>query len=229
MSIFKNLLGNIFKPETLVDPVTFDDPLALKTGWDPINVGEGASFRNRIGVQANANRIEFRKSKAVTVLATVFMIIPFIAALAYYLFVYRPLGVLSSPTDFFQPIFFIVLTFWPFGLGIFYFYRKVVIFDKNYGYFWRGPRDKQGVIINAADQKDSVKLSEIHALQIIHEWIVKSTGKGGTTRYKSYELNLVLESGERKNVIDHGNKKKLLEDAKMLGQFLNVPVGDRTG
>ena len=77
-----------------------------------------------------------------------------------------------------------------------------------------------------ADQREAVALGAIHALQIVHEW-VSGNGKGSKP-YKSYELNLVLSSGERKNVVDHGNREKLLEDANQLAQFLGVPLWDAT-
>lgn len=114
------------------------------------------------------------------------------------------------------------------GLGIFLYlyFSKIAIFDRNYGYFWKGGREKQGMVINPAEQKEAVKLSEIHALQIVHEW-VSGNGKGSKP-FKSYELNLVLKSGDRVNIIDHGNRVKLLEDANQLAQFLSVPLWDGT-
>ena len=42
----------------------------------------------------------------------------------------------------------------------------------------------------------------------------------------SYELNLVLQDGERLNVVDHGSFDVLREDAAKLGEFLGVPVWD---
>ncbi|MDP6491172.1 MAG: hypothetical protein QGG69_05335 [Kiritimatiellia bacterium] len=44
--------------------------------------------------------------------------------------------------------------------------------------------------------------------------------------YYSYELNLVLQDGSRINVVDHGNKTKLREDAATLSEFLGRPVWD---
>ena len=63
-----------------------------------------------------------------------------------------------------------------------------------------------------------VKLNTIHALQLIKE----------RCRTKNYELNLVLESGQRINVVDHGGLNRIREDANQLSQFLCIPVWDAT-
>jgi hypothetical protein len=41
-------------------------------------------------------------------------------------------------------------------------------------------------------------------------------------------LNLILKSGGRINVVDHGNIEKLKEDAQILSSFLSKPVWDST-
>jgi len=68
--------------------------------------------------------------------------------------------------------------------------------------------------------KQSARLSEIAAIQIIDEHV--SGSKGGS--YSSWEINLVSEDGQRLNVMDHGNKESIIADAKKLGDFLGVPV-----
>ena len=64
-------------------------------------------------------------------------------------------------------------------------------------------------------------LETIHALQLISEWV--SSDDGG---YHSFELNLILKDGGRLNVVDHGGQDRIREDAKVLSDFLNVPVWD---
>ncbi len=47
------------------------------------------------------------------------------------------------------------------------------------------------------------------------------------TRYSynnSYELNVVLKDGSRYNIMDHGNDKRLLDDAKRLADRLSLPL-----
>ena len=66
-----------------------------------------------------------------------------------------------------------------------------------------------------------VQLYQVHALQIIREYV-----RGNKSSYYSYELNLILKDGSRKNVVDHGSIKQLQKDAQTLGQFLGIPVWD---
>ena len=63
---------------------------------------------------------------------------------------------------------------------------------------------------------------------ILQERVSSSSSSGGSSRYYSYELNLVLKDGTRLNVVDHGGKSLLNANAETLAQFLNVPVWDAT-
>jgi hypothetical protein len=47
---------------------------------------------------------------------------------------------------------------------------------------------------------------------------------GSKSSYTSYELNLVLEDSRRINLVDHGNRKKLIADAQIVAEFLGVPL-----
>ncbi len=42
--------------------------------------------------------------------------------------------------------------------------------------------------------------------------------------FYSYELNVVLKDGSRYNIMDHGNDKRLLDDAKRLADRLSLPL-----
>ena len=67
-----------------------------------------------------------------------------------------------------------------------------------------------------------VSLSSIYAIQLLTEFVENSGNSGGS--FYSYELNLVLQSGERINVMDHGVKSLIEQDAIVLSRFLKVPV-----
>lgn len=217
---FKNLFSNMMKPETPLDPSVFNDPLALKTSWNPLQ-GGGANFTTHKAVQSQANRIEFKP----TVFSYLMLLIPVSFTVIFPLFLIRRSvmenGALIVDRDTFWGIFIGILCF----VISYYLYRylnKKIAFDKNYGYFWKGRTVEAGMPFDPSNLKEAVKLNDIHALQIIHEWI-SGSGKGNRP-FKSYELNLVLNSGERVGVIDHGNIKRLLEDANLLSQFLGVPL-----
>ena len=99
-------------------------------------------------------------------------------------------------------------------------FSKPIVFDKSRGFFWKG--FKEPVLAHDERQKNKViPFREIHALQIIKERISSKNGS-----YYSYELNLVLQDSKRVNVIDHGNLKKIREDAQKLSIFLGVPAWD---
>lgn len=105
---------------------------------------------------------------------------------------------------------------------MFWFGTSPIVFDKSVGYFWKGRKSPQDVS-DTSSIKKIARLEEIHALQLISEYI-----SGSKSSYYSYELNLVLKDGRRIAVIDHGNLKSLREDAKRLSEFLGKPVWDAT-
>jgi len=72
-------------------------------------------------------------------------------------------------------------------------------------------------------KQQPLRLSEIHALQLLGERV-----RGYEHWFNSYELNLVLRSGQRINVVDHGNLDRLYSDAKNLARLLDKPLWDVT-
>lgn len=120
---------------------------------------------------------------------------------------------LSLPLVLFGLIFLFV------GGGLFYFSSVPVVFDKRKGFFWKGRKSPDDVA-DLNNCKHCVRLGEIHALQIVAEQIK------GKSSYSSYELNLVLKDASRINVVDHGSKEKIREDAAELAAFLDRPLWD---
>lgn len=76
-------------------------------------------------------------------------------------------------------------------------------------------------MLDRTSLKVFAKFEEIHAFQLLTE---RHTGNEGG--YYSFELNLVLINGKRINVIDHGNKESIREDAIVLSAFMDKPVWD---
>lgn len=94
-----------------------------------------------------------------------------------------------------------------------------ITFDQRKGYYWRG---KLPANPTHSEEGHFVRLDDIVGLQLISEHI-----SGSESSYHSYELNLVLHDGSRRNVVDHGKADRLAEDAQKLAFFLGVPVWDR--
>jgi hypothetical protein len=80
------------------------------------------------------------------------------------------------------------------------------VFDKTIGYFYVG---KMPAFIES-DGKNIVPLTQIHALQIISEWVP------GKNSYTSYELNIILKDSSRINIVDHSNIKQIRLDAEKI-------------
>ena len=203
-----------------VDPSIFNDPLAMKVGWMPIKKG-GTNFRTHKVVQIDANRIELQPSTFMRLLP--FSVIAFPIIIGGIVFYQSPRnGMPEVNLKLFLtalPIVIFVIVAMIFLLRG----SKIPIFDKNYGYYWKGRKSKPGVIVIPSEKKDAIQLSQIHALQIVSEMVISNSGKS-TTRYRSYEVNMVLTSGERMNIMDHSNEARLFEDANTISQFLGIPI-----
>lgn len=104
------------------------------------------------------------------------------------------------------------------GLVLYLQSRRRARFDFGLGCYWRDRRTPK----NGTPEKlrDYLPLKEVAALQIVDELC---RGNKGSTYY-SYELNLVKADGSRLNVIDHGGRKAIEEDARKLAGRLHVPV-----
>lgn len=183
-----------------------DDPVAARTSWEPL-VGGGTNFRTRNLKTVSPDRLEFPASLGAKLFAGVF------AAFGL-LFGGIGVGVRAWPVILFGGLFAVV------GLVLFRFGTTPVVFDRRQGAFWRG-REAPNEVINRAELKHYAPLGDIHALQLLSEYI-----RGDKSSYYSYELNLVLKNGDRLNVMDHGDYEALRRDAATLGEFLDRPVWD---
>lgn len=197
------------------DPHTFNDEKALQIEWTPAK-GGGSNFGTHTLKETGMGRMEFVAGRGTYLFSGVFMFVGSSVAIG------TTIGALTSSE-------YIVMLFGvPFGLlflFVGYFIMKSLtmprIFDKNAGFYWRGKKESE--YENEKDIKESCKLREIHALQLISEYI-----HSNKSNYYSYELNLILEDNRRINVIDHGNIHQLREDAHKLSHFLHVPLWDAT-
>ncbi len=179
--------------------------------------GRGRNFKTHNLVNVDYSRIEFRSSVG--------------AKLFYLVFLLVGLGVMigisvSKISDGTFGLNAETLLMLAFGLvfasvggGLLYYGSAPVVFDKKACYFWKGRKSPREVF-NKSSIKHLAKLEDVHAIQLISEYV-----RGNKSSYHSYELNLVLKDASRINVIDHGNKKSIRENAETLS-FLNKPVWD---
>jgi hypothetical protein len=215
-SLLQKLLS-LAKKRAAVDPAQFGDPVAEKTAWTPAKRG-GANFCTRRFKMKEQYRVVFRPTVGAVVFFLIFAIIGVGVSIGFTLLrVVRdnaPVG-----TEMIIPAV-VGVVFAAVGIGGIVKSISPIVFDLTNGYFWKG-RKNPTEEFDLTTRKACVQLGRIHALQIISEYC-----RGNKNSYYSYELNLVLDDTERINVIDHGNLRKLRQDAQALADFLGVPLWD---
>jgi hypothetical protein len=217
----KNAVEKLAQPREAFDPSRFDDPVATETKWSPAK-GGGTNVGTHALRTVSNQRVEFK----VRILALLFPGVFMLAGLGVMV------GVTSAGISkgeygliafgaIFGLVFFLV------GFFIMRSWTTPRVFDKRNGLYWRGRREPvPGMRDGGA--KEQCKLEDIHAIQLIREYCRgSSSSSGGRSKsYYSYELNLVLQDGARINVVDHGKHNLIRDDARQLGEFLDVPVWD---
>jgi hypothetical protein len=199
------------------DPTRFDDPLATQIRWTPIK-GGGSNFRTHKYYNQGANQAGFKATFGAKAFSGILMLVGLGVSTGI------PFSMLQEGESLMamQTLFVIVFGLVFFGAGLFMFrsYSKPVVFDKMVGYYWKGWKKPERYKSNHSIE-GSIKISDIHALQIVSEYI-----RGDKKNYYSYELNIVTRDGERHNVIDHGDRTDMIADANKLSDFLGIPVWD---
>ena len=211
----KEEIKNLNKEET-VNTAKFKDPMASQVSWKPLKKG-GASFKTHHIIKVNTNEVVVKPTAGSQIFTHLFLVAG-AGAIAFFLYrlfeVNGFLGVAEFASLFFGIVF----------CGAALYMNKALTqnkyFDKTQGYFWVGKK-KPNEVYNTYENPNYTKLSDIHALQLIQEYI-----SGSESSYYSYELNLVLTDLSRVNVTDHSNIEALREDARDLSVFLKVPLWD---
>lgn len=213
----KTILKKVSRQGPAYDPSVFNDTLAMETQWTPLK-GGGSNFRTHKLVTVNYNRVEFKSTLGAKLFSFVFMV--FGAGIPAWI----GFNTVQKTGQFFQSdVLFVALfglLFFGIGSFMFYWFAKPVIFDRTKGMYWKGWKAPKGYL--AQDSvKEGCRIGNIHAIQILAEFV-----RSDKSSYYSYELNLVMKDSSRMNVIDHGSSVKIREDAKLLSEFLGVPVWD---
>ena len=198
-----------------LDPAKFNDPLALTIEWTPATRG-GTNFRTHRLVEIDFSRVEFKAAMGAKIFYSIF----FFAGLAFAVgFSFQEKLLEDFAIETIAPVLFSSV-FMAIGFLLYYFGTAPIVFDKTVGYFWKGRKSPQDSPEPGTIKKLAL-LEDIHAIQLLSEYV-----RGSKSSYYSYELNLVLNDGRRITVIDHGNLKRLREDAQKLAQFLGKHIWD---
>jgi len=185
--------------------------------WHPVNYGGGES-RSSTFKFVNDHRFEFRPQ-------WIFVVIILSAGGLGAAYILRNLYDMMSNGEYDNPG-------WRFipgaiGLVIAYFLYKrlgrTAIFDLEQGYYWKGNRKYVNALEKNYEPTDLTLLADIMALQILSEK-VETEKDGSRYTFTSYELNLVLHSGERINVVDNGGFYNMKHGAEVISKALNIPL-----
>lgn len=201
------------------DPSKFNDSLAMQTEWNPLK-GGGSSFQTHKLVQVDYSRLEFKSTIGAKIFSLLFLLVGVGVPLFIGIQSYEGTGSFFRSEMIYLTLF--GLIFLAAGGWMLYTFTKPVIFDRTLGMYWKGWKAPKSYLAQNSVDEGS-RIGNIHAIQILSEYI-----RGDKKSYYSYELNLILKDGSRMNVIDHGNPVKLREDAKILSEFLGVPIWDST-
>ena len=229
--MFKNLgdkiaeIGNSIKEaikaqNTPLDLSKFNNPIAEKTDWTPLKPG-GTNFRTH-KFSKELGSAQFKATRGSLMFSGVFMALGLIVPVLMITSTIKS-GSSSEPLPFILSL--VPLVFFVAGFILLRHSTKPIVFNKTTGYFWKG-RLKENENPAQKPLKVYCKLIDIVALQIISERVKSSSSSssGGSSSFRSYEINLILNDASRLNVIDHGKKGKLLEDAEKLAGYLGIPV-----
>ncbi len=200
------------------------DPRALQVEWTELGSDQVSGTKTYRLVRAGPRRIEFRASASAKLLAL---------SLGT-----AGLGILVSVAVWF-PSFTglyiggcvgLMLIFM--GLVAWKIVRRPRVFDWDSGYFWVGePGQSRGELVGS----EWARLSDAIALQLLKMKPSDPPFTRDTYTYtwksskaRAYQLNLVLKTGARHNVLHSGDLRSLRGHASAVGVFLGVPVWDAT-
>lgn len=217
-------MGLLDKLKTLIkshvkenfDPSIYNDEIAMQADWKPLVPG-GTNFKTKnLSIKPGVNKAIFKASIGSILFGGIFLLIGVGIMIS---------GISKLISSGYQvDNYFLIgfgLIFGTVGMIILHFFTKPVTFDKESGYFYKGRVSREKLLYSEGDIKDLTPLKNIYALQIIAEYC-----SGNKSSYYSYELNIILENGERMNVIDHGNLKAIRDDANSVAEFLDIKVWD---
>ena len=99
------------------------------------------------------------------------------------------------------------------GNALAYLMQPDQTFCRRTGYYWRG---------NERSASLRLELAAVHALQALALYVPPTDEED--TGYRSFQLNLVLQDGNRLNVLAHSNRIRFEAQVHALADFLGLPL-----
>ncbi len=212
-SFLKNLVQSASTP--VFDPAVFNHELASKTSWSP-KAGGGANFKTKTLEVVSDNELRYKASSFGKIFGGIFILFPLI-------FIGIGIATIINQGFNIESLLFALFPLVFIGVGIFFIkkFNTTTSFNKSTGYFYKGKK-QQVKSLTVTEDAHTFKLDTIKALQILPERV-----RGDKSSYTSYEINLIFEDGSRYNVVDHGHRKSIEQDAVVLSDFLGIPAWNK--
>jgi hypothetical protein len=206
-------IENIIKNRIELELIDTDDPIASKIKWTPVIAGSGSKYRASALQEIDYNRIKIKPSKFTCLFSGLFFV----------------LGLLLVLGGFFGANISLIVIGFIFEVGMLKFFSadfKDIYIDKIENLIY----EKKYFIFKKFDSSPllSEYTNNVHALQIIEKYLRSSGTNGQRSGYWCFELNLILKDFRRVCIMNHGDHLILIEDAKKLSTFLNIPIWDAT-
>ena len=154
----------------------------------------GASFKTNVLIESSSSKLVYKPTIGTAIFCFIFL------AVGLGVLYFNTIHLFNADSSIKNFNWFLIifgLIFSTAGGVMFYKFYKPRVFDKQLGIYYKAYRPNISYNRNSINV---IPLKSISALQIIGEHVKSDKGS-----YKSFELNLVLSDGSRKNVVDHGN------------------------
>ena len=201
-------MENIRRKENPFDPSLLNDPVATETGWSCVGSGYTNIATHKL-VEVSPQRLEFRSTLKAYAAAGVFLLIG--------------MGLFGHAIKSSSSLLFGVLFF---GIGVLmmYFGSIPFVFDKREGYLWKGRKKPESDPGEKHLARKIALIEEVHAIQLLHEFVKRKTRSRGPRYVDTYEMNIVIGDGSRVTMVRHCDKASMLKDAEKLSIFLGKPI-----
>ena len=195
-----------------------NDPIKLKTSVDPAIEGGNLIHTYKV-VNDDPEVLEFRPTKKYISIILLYVLLWFVPIITFFhgniYFDQRAIATL---------LFALISTL--LTVRVLYKRKVFIAFDKRNYFFWKGKKSLYLKPNGEEAKRSFCKFDQIHAIQLISEYISPRKLTSERKTYYSYEINLVLKDGSRINVVDHSNIDSIMHDAQTLSKFLNKPIWD---
>jgi hypothetical protein len=201
-------MESIRRKENSFDPSLLADPVATKTGWNSVGSGYTNIGTHKL-IEVTPQRLEFRTTIKAYVASAFFLLI----GMCF-------LGHAVKSTSSLLP----GVIFFGIGALMMYFGSIPFVFDKREGYMWKGRKKPESDAAQKHSAKKIALIEEVHAIQLLHDFVKKKTRSPGPRYVSTYEMNIVIADGSRVTVVRHCDKANMLKDAEKLSIFLGKPI-----